>query len=608
MKKEGMKKILIPIIILLACSLIVFLERKGVILKNINNDSIEALEFTDMVETDTECLIVFDANDNISIGVKDMMAYVLGDMKIGYDVTKVGDISAVDYSKYKTVVLALEEWDLLGESIFEICDFVENGGNMMAAITPRIGVVVRAVAQKLGIVSELEGYAAIMGFKIEDECMIGAIDGQDIYYLSEEPMEISLDVGLSDKAKIYVSSENGKVPIIWKMPYGEGDFVIVNESIVEKFQRGFLCMAYSTLNDVTIYPVINGSTFYLDDFPSPTPGGDSEYIERDYGVDVASFYSTIWWPRMLELSSKFNIRYSGFIIEKYSDQVEAPFETNTLASQFTTFGNMLLNTGGELGFHGYNHMPLCIKGIDDGREFADYNLWASKEDIIAAMTELNNFSKGLFPKAKFTVYVPPSNIISDAGIEALTEACPYIKVIAGTYLPDEGSKVYEQEFEVDENGIIHTPRVTSGCTMSYYDYVTVFSELNYHFVQSHFTHPDDTLDVDRGAALGWETLSNNLEQYMEWIYASAPMISNLTASELGTAVLKYDSLSVDREYDEDAKKLTVKLGGFAGDAYFLMRINEGELGTTENCEAQHVTGNLYLVHATKDEISICLKG
>ena len=41
--------------------------------------------------------------------------------------------------------------------------------------------------------------------------------------------------------------------------------------------------------DVGVYPVINGSVFYLDDFPSPVPSGDGTYVKRDYGTSIAGF-------------------------------------------------------------------------------------------------------------------------------------------------------------------------------------------------------------------------------------------------------------------------------------------------------------------------------
>ncbi len=50
----------------------------------------------------------------------------------------------------------------------------------------------------------------------------------------------------------------------------------------------------------------------------------------------------------------------------------------------------------------------------------------------------------------------------------------------------------------------------------------------------------------------------------------------------------------------------MELGGFSGEAYFLLRVNEGRIKSAENCTYEHVTDNLYLVHATADVIEIDL--
>ncbi len=44
-------------------------------------------------------------------------------------------------------------------------------------------------------------------------------------------------------------------------------------------------------------------------------------------------------------------------------------------------------------------------------------------------------------------------------------------------------------------------------------------------------HPDDLLDVDRGAAEGWEVYKTGLEDYLEWLTAAAPALRMQTASE-----------------------------------------------------------------------------
>lgn len=85
------------------------------------------------------------------------------------------------------------------------------------------------------------------------------------------------------------------------------------------------------------------------------------------------------------------------------------------------------------------------------------------------------------------------------------------------------NSAYEQEFEVAEDGIVEQPRIISSAVIDDYMQLCAFSELNMHFVNTHFMHSDDLLDEDRGAALGWETLKENLDRYMGWLYTSAPL-------------------------------------------------------------------------------------
>lgn len=611
MEKKYISKMLIPIIALLLCGIVVLLERYGITDKSIETGNVlntDVLTFTETVETEKECLILLNKEDDVSIIFSEMMQKVLDDMRIGYDlfeITEGSDLSCM--KKYNTAVITFEDWNVFGEQVLFLCDWVAAGGRLMNTITPLPNEGFLSIAGKLGIEYGADTYAGITGFQMMNHCMIGAEEGEIFYYNEDDPAEelvTSLSVGLDEKCEVYMVSEDGRVPLLWKRDYKDGCFVMINNVITEKYQRGFLALSYSLLEEVCIYPVINASAFYLDDFPSPVPSGNGEYIKRDYGVSISSFYSSIWWPKVLGWAEKYDIRYTGLIIEEYSDQVSGVFERNTSVTQFLSYGNMLLNNGGELGYHGYNHMPLCLEGVDEDRQFGDYNLWKSKEDMQAALTELASFSKELFPNGTFAVYVPPSNILSERGKEILLETCPEIKVIASTYLKDIEGKVYEQEFEANEDGVIETPRITSGCAIGEYQKITALSELNYHYVQSHFMHPDDILDEDRGAAEGWESLSSQFETYLDWVYTSAPNIRNVNGSEMGLAVLQYDKLSLHRELDDNV--LTVKIGGFSEEAHFLMRVNEGSYVRAEGAACEQVTGDLYAVHASSDEIKIFL--
>lgn len=607
MKKSNSGRILIPIMALIICGLVVLLERYGVTYEYTEKEpAISQASKTPEVQTDKTCLILA-VDDEISTQYKDMISFVLSDMKIGYDVCQVDDnFSTEILDEYDTAVITFQDWSAIGEALPELMSWIEDGGALMTTVTPNVNSYFEAVSTKLGILSIGSDYPKVYGFRLRDNAMIGAKEDEVFKYAenSEDALQTSLSVELSDKCQVWMESEDGSVPLIWTKEVGAGRVGIINESIVSKYQRGFLCMTYTLLHDAEIYPVINGSAFYLDDFPSPVPVGDGTYIARDYGVDIGTFYSSIWWPAVLGWENEYGICHTGVIIEQYSDEVEAPLDGNTEISQFETFGNMLLNNGGELGFHGYNHMPLCLEGVDEDRKYGDYKLWKSIDDMKSSVEELTNFCETLFPENQFCVYVPPSNIISETGIETLIEANPDIDVISSTYLVDADNVAYVQEFCVEDNGVISAPRITSGCVIDDYQRICALSELNYHYVQSHFLHPDDVLDEDRGAAEGWESLSQQFETYLKWINESVPNIRNLTGSEMGRAVEVFDTLSVQREYKDG--ELDVKLGGFSGEAQLMLRVNSGTIVSAEGCDYELVSGNMYLIKANSSEIKIYL--
>lgn len=545
-----------------------------------------------------ECLLLWEEDANAEVGMETMEA-VLEQMKMGYDAVEGRNAADVNLAEYETVVISMTHLSQLGDKVLEILDWTRNGGSLMFVYLPENDGILRSISSNLGIEQVGDSYATVETLHFTKDFMIG---GTEKDYTITDPYESSLTVYLSSDCEVYLES-GGKyaVPLIWKKPLGEGTVVVDNLGFLEKGYRGFYSSSYSLLQDVSAYPVINASTFYIDDFPSPVPSGDSQYIKRDYNMSISDFYTNIWWNDVYNLAEEYGIRYTGLVIEEYSDHVEAPFDRNQDVRRFRYFGSMLLNQGGEIGFHGYNHMPLCLTGFDYKGEYDDYEPWASYEDMKAGVEELESFCNYLFPDEEFNVYVPPSNILSDEGRQLLSEETD-IKAIASVYLPDSEAIAYEQEFEVAEDGIIETPRVISGYLLDDYMQLVALSELNFHFVNTHFQHPDDALDEDRGAELGWAKMFGNLSEYVDWLYTSAPEIRSLTGTELAAAVQIYDNLEVEREYTEEG--LTLNLGNFQKEAWLMVRINEGTPGEVTGGRLKEVQDGLYLLRADTDQIKI----
>ena len=594
-------KVIWPLLALLIVGAILFLERTGIILNKSlikTQDTLaENIELSEPVEEETVCLLIYQSENPASCEMAKQMELVLSDMKEPYCIADVSNLKAFELSDYKKIVYALTDLDAAGETIMDIANWVEQGGTFMNTSTFELNYAFKLIAGKMGIQEGGESYSSVSGFRILDDFMIGA-ENRD--FLFDESYLSSIEVLLKPEAKIYVEASNSKLPLLWEMDYGKGKFIITNQALNGKVNRGLMASAYSLSEDIYVYPVINASAFYLDDFPAPVPSGDGRYILEEYGMDISNFYSNVWWEDMLKLEKIYGIKHIGLIIEDYSDIVEKPFKRTESVERFSFFGNMLLNADGELGFHGYNHMPLCLEGFDYKGMYDSYNLWKSEEDMVAALHELEQFSEELFPNETFAVYVPPSNILSKEGREILVKTYPELRAIASTYL--DGDCVYVQEFEVAEDGIVETPRITSGAIFDDYSYMMAFSELNFHFVQSHFIHPDDVLDEDRGAALGWGAMRNNLKEYISWIYESAPMIQNVTGSGMADAVEIFDRLSLKRTLTENG--IDIELGGFGKEASLMVRISEGELKEVIGATSEHIAGDLYLIKAQQAKIQI----
>lgn len=100
------------------------------------------------------------------------------------------------------------------------------------------------------------------------------------------------------------------------------------------------------------------------------------------------------------------------------------------------------------------------------------------------------------------------------------------------------------------------------------DNMTVWSLLSLHGVFSHFIHPDDVLDVERGALLGWERMRDDFTASLEEIMAAYPALRWCTASEAAAAVQRYDRLGVTRQWNENT--LTLHLSSFFDEAWLCL--------------------------------------
>lgn len=549
-------------------------------------------------EKATNLLVIDSSQEGVS-DAESMLDRVLLDMKVPtvtVDLAQGDEIPAL--KQYQTMVIAMPNLDPLGEHVLQIMQWVKKGGGVMFAMTPEKTGYLDVIGPQIGIESSTYEYVVTEGITPSKDFMLGG--GQT--YMFSDPFKSSLSVALNDRGQVEAVSSNGRTPLVWRSSVESGTAVMCNIGIYVKMVRGFYASAFSLLSSAMAYPVINSAAFYLDDFPSPVPSGNGKYIKRDYNMSISEFYSQVWWPDLVRLAERYGIRFTGVMIENYGDDTKSDPVRQTDNTQFEYYGGLLLRQNGEIGYHGYNHQPLVLPNTDYGNEYT-YVQWPNRKAIVDSLNELIAFQKTVLPAATSSVYVPPSNILSSEGRQIIGEDVPQIRAIASMAFPPDSSLEYVQEFGVAADGVVEAPRIVSGSMVNNsYMRLAAVSELNMHYVSSHFMHPDDLLDEDRGAKEGWETYRKGLEDYLDWLEQSAPSIRMQTGTECAAAVQRFSGLTVSMATSDDSWDL--HLGNLIDQGWLIFRANSGTPGRVRGGSLTKLTGNLYLLKATSATVHI----
>ena len=606
--RTSFSKLLLPLVILLFLAFAIFVERSGISYK-ISDSPAKFLEPIDVREFNEEpekarTLILTNpeglAKDKSYLTV----AAVLESMKIPYKAIDASQFSLNELEKTETLITTFIEFNQIENDLSSIAEWVFHGGKLLIAIRPDNTASISPLLPAAGIRSVDSGYAISQGVEFINPLLPGAagqIFGNSFINNS------SLPVTLDREADIHViSGDEQGIPILWDADYGDGKIVFINtDQFIGKDSRGIINAAYSLLNPVTIYPVINSAVFFIDDFPAPIPEGTDKAIFRQFNRDIKGFFLNIWLPDMQEIQNKFKLKFSVVAIENYTDSVKPPFQfTAGQEDIFQFFGGFILRDGGEIGLHGYNHIPFCLEG-DGINQVLEYPSWTSERHMQSSISELNRFILSFFPDVKPQVYVPVSNILCKDAREWLPAVIPDLRVIASVYLPDAEVPAYVQEFEEASDGIIEFPRITSGYMPDDYMKWAAVNELGLHYVFSHFIHPDDVLDSYRNQGSSWTHMRKVLNDFLLWIYSAAPGIRNLTASQGAMAVQRY--ARVIPNYECDAKECRLSLEGFYDSAWFLLRTQMRPQNVV-NGSISRIADDIYLLEAKAENVIIGFGG
>ncbi|MBD2864244.1 DUF2194 domain-containing protein [Paenibacillus oceani] len=497
------------------------------------------------------------------------------------------------------VIVATERLELLGGDGAALAGYVENGGYVFLADSPELNDTFYRLYRKLGIVAA-RSTGLSRGIVLTSNVLIG-----EKGLVTEDPIiaNTSVIVELDDKSRLLAKSTEG-IPLLWDYSYGKGKFMVFNGSMMSgKVNRGLLAGALSMLEPDFIYPIFNSKIFYIDDFPAPIPRGIDDDIFRDYRRDIPAFFKEIWWPDMLKVAKRYDVKYTAALIESYNDRVEPPFHAPIDADLkgLLGYGREVLKSGGEIGLHGYNHQSLQRNRIV--ADWYGYRSWRNPEHMVDSIREAVEFASKAFPDYKMISYVPPSNVLSPEGREALKKGWPGMAVISSLYAIDMEKREYAQEFEVAPDGILEMPRLTSGYYEKPFDRWMMANGITLFGFFSHFIHPDDLLSDDRSNNMSWEELYREFNSMLERLDRVYPWLRHSTSSEAAVDVEEVLTSKVDIR--RQGGKISGTIEQLRTEQHFILR-TERSIQDVSGCKVRKIDDSAYLVTAVQANFEITL--
>lgn len=566
------------------------------LVKNVNSQEQlpEAISPEIPVNTDFEkYLIVSNIQESNSLKTEEQLKAVLNYMKKDYQIMSM-DQQVQNLSDFDCIFLTFERLDFL-KNLSDYIDYVNAGGDLVFLARPVTDKSFESISSLLGIKKYAKELIDTSGIKVLSDVMMGANGFES---KTEAILNRSIDLELMLDIKPLLKSYTD-VPLLWEKDYGKGRFIVFNGTILNaKNNRGVLVGVIGLGKENLIYPVINVKMIHIDDFPAPIPAGRNEKIYEEFSRDIPQFYKEVWWPEMIKISKKFDIKYSSFVIESYNNNTELPLPQGDSkdVQNLLIFGKELLGIGGEIGLHGYNHQSLAMQGFI--KQDLGYTPWKSENDMAGSIKELVRFMNSVFSQYSFKAYVPPSNILSPEGRKAVIEANPDLKIIASVYLPNKEGDAYVQELSIADDGIIEFPRISAGYENKDTTMWSIYNGVNLYGLFAHFVHPDDVLNPERNGGKSWDQLSKEFTSMVEEVNQNYGWLRSFTISSASQELVKYLECKPQIEYKNDT--ITIYTENFRPDIYCIMR-TKSKIIESEKCDYLKISDDAYLL-TLKDAI------
>jgi hypothetical protein len=482
--------------------------------------------------------LLAESSDATTAKILDYTMAVLRRAKLPFEVIEKDELPLLvpgDLRPFTAAGLILNGDNGLDPKVLE--DFLDQGGGVVSLVGGKFQKLAPVLGQTRarGRISDKTGYRFREGFLLGEGL---SLEESTFQWLPGTNSPAS-------DARILAYSHKESHPLLWTVNKGNGRVLIWNWNgfLTGDFQ-GFILESFLYVRPVGIAATAGLGIIFVDDWPIPM----FNVVKAPLSIKDTEYYTRQFWPDIKQFFSRRDIPYISYVVFNYNANTEPPFgggEFFVAENQATVkIAREVLESGKELGLHGYNHISLT-----ENKTSVNVAVWPSQQAMERSLEAARREWIGLF--GEYTLpyaYIAPNNIISEKGIAAVHNVFPTIKVMS--FLRSGTGEETYTEFGPHPRfkDVYLIPRTSSG-----YPFTPAVRQLTVASatgagIWAHFIHADDIFDPHRSGGMSWKELKDELGSMIDFLDKHYPWIRFLTLREAHEILLRHDSIGVEYQW------------------------------------------------------------
>ncbi|UCF96784.1 MAG: DUF2194 domain-containing protein [Spirochaetaceae bacterium] len=491
--------------------------------------------------------LLSESSDTVTAKTLEYTKTLLRRAKLPFQVIDKEQLSLLvpgDLRPFSAVGLILKGDSDLDPKVLE--DFLDQGGGVVSLV----GGDFQKLASVLGQTRGRGRPTAKTGYRFKEGFLLGEglpLEGTTFQWLpgSGSP---------ATDAEILAYSHKESHPLLWTVARGDGRVLSWNWNgfLTGDFQ-GFILESFLYVRPVGIAATAGLGIMFVDDWPIPM----FNVVKAPLSVKDTEFYTRQFWPDMKAFFSRRGIPYISYLVFNYNANTEPPFgsgEFFVAENQATVkIAREILESGQELGLHGYNHISLT-----ENKTKVNVAVWPSQQAMEQSLEAARKEWIGLFGEHSLPyAYIAPNNIISEKGIAAVHNAFPSIKVMS--FLRSGMGEETRTDFGPHPRfrDVYLIPRTSSG-----YPFTPAVRQLTVAAasgagIWAHFIHADDIFDPHRSQGMSWEQLKDEFGSMVDFVNKHYPWIRFVSLREAHETLRRHDDIGMEYRW-LDGERLEIR--------------------------------------------------